>query len=46
MGAMPKKAKFDAIVNANNMVTIPEATRQRLQIVPGKNVKVTIEIEA
>jgi bifunctional DNA-binding transcriptional regulator/antitoxin component of YhaV-PrlF toxin-antitoxin module len=40
------KAKFDSIVNANNAITIPEATRMRLRIVPGTNMKVTIEIDA
>ena len=42
---MEKKATFDAKVNKNNAITIPEATRERLGIVPGKNVKITIKTE-
>ena len=39
---MEKKAVFDAKVNANNAITIPEATRERLGIIPGMNLKITI----
>ena len=42
---MEKRATFDAIVNANNAITIPEATRKRLDIWPGRNLKVTIASE-
>ena len=43
---MEKKATFDAIVNANNAITIPEATRARYKIVPGTVLKVILVIEA
>jgi len=45
MKSMEKKATFDAIVNANKAITIPEATRTRLGIERGSNLKVTIKIE-
>jgi hypothetical protein len=45
MAKKTTEATFDAIVNANNAITIPEATRLRLRIVPGVNVKITIETD-
>ena len=43
---MERKATFDAIVNANNAITIPEATRAKYKIVPGMVLKVVLAIEA
>ena len=40
---MAKKEKFVAFVNANNAITIPEAIRDILKIVPGCTVAITIE---
>jgi bifunctional DNA-binding transcriptional regulator/antitoxin component of YhaV-PrlF toxin-antitoxin module len=40
---MAKREKFVAFVNANNAITIPEAVRGALNIVPGSTVAITIE---
>ncbi len=40
---MAKREKFVAFVNANNAITIPEAIRDILKIVPGNTVAITIE---
>lgn len=40
---MEKKAIFDATVNANNAITIPEATRAKHEIVPGKTLSVILK---
>jgi bifunctional DNA-binding transcriptional regulator/antitoxin component of YhaV-PrlF toxin-antitoxin module len=42
---MEKTAIFDAIVNANNAITIPEATRIKYKIVQGMVLKVVLKIE-
>ena len=42
---MEKRASFDAKVNANNAITIPEATRERMSIEVGTNLKVYIRLE-
>ena len=42
---MKKKATFDVIVNANNAITIPEATRKKLGIEAGVLVTVDVSVE-